>query len=66
MGAGSSIGNFTASVIYTADPCATKPLYSSSCSGYGAALAKQLSASSATDHRYYNTLIATTTVASYN
>jgi len=41
-GAGSSIGNFSASLIYTADPCNANPLYNASCSGYGAAMAKSL------------------------
>ena len=41
-GAGSSIGNFSASLIYTADPCVTNPLYNSSCSGYAVAFAKNM------------------------
>ena len=44
----SAIGNLRSSLIYTADPCAKDPLYSSSCTGYGAALAASLSKSSAT------------------
>ena len=47
-GAGSSIGNFSASLIYTVDPCNTNPLYNTSCSGYGAAFAKSLSPSTST------------------
>ena len=47
-GTGSSIGNFSASLIYTVDPCNTNPLYSTSCSGYGAAFAKSLSPSTST------------------
>ena len=47
-GTGSSIGNFSASLIYTVDPCNTNPLYSTSCSGYGAALSKSLSPSTST------------------
>ena len=42
MGEGSSIGNFNASIIYTPDPCASNPLYSASCKGYGAAFAKNM------------------------
>jgi hypothetical protein len=41
-GTGSSLGNFSASLIYTVDPCNTNPLYNASCSGYGAAFAKSL------------------------
>lgn len=41
-GTGSSLGNFSASLIYTVDPCNANPLYSTSCSGYGAAMAKSL------------------------
>jgi hypothetical protein len=41
-GAGSSIGNFSASLIYTADPCVTNPLYSTLCSGYAVAFAKNM------------------------
>ena len=41
-GTGSSIGNFSASLIYTADPCVTNPLYSTSCSGYAVAYAKNM------------------------
>lgn len=47
-GDGSSVGNFWSNIIYTADPCAKDPLYSSSCTGYGAAFAASLSKSSAT------------------
>lgn len=41
MGTGSSLGNFSANIMYTPDPCANNPLYSTSCSGYNAAFAKQ-------------------------
>lgn len=45
MGTGSAVGNFWASIIYTADPCANDPLYSTNCKGYAAAFAAKLSAS---------------------
>ena len=45
MGTGSSVGNFWTSIIYTADPCANNPLYSTDCKGYAAAFAAKLSAS---------------------
>lgn len=41
-GTGSSIGNFSASLIYTADPCVTNPLYNASCNGYAVAFAKNM------------------------
>jgi hypothetical protein len=41
-GTGSSIGNFSASLIYTADPCVSNPLYNSSCTGYATAYAKNM------------------------
>ena len=41
-GAGSSIGNFSASLIYTADPCVNNPLYNASCNGYAVAFAKNM------------------------
>ena len=41
-GTGSSIGNFSASLIYTADPCVSNPLYNASCSGYAVAFAKNM------------------------
>ena len=41
-GSGSSIGNFSASLIYTADPCVSNPLYNSSCDGYAVAFAKNM------------------------
>ena len=41
-GTGSSIGNFSASLIYTADPCVSNPLYNASCSGYAVAYAKNM------------------------
>ena len=41
-GTGSSIGNFSASLIYTADPCVSNPLYSTLCSGYAVAFAKNM------------------------
>ena len=45
MGTGSAVGNFWASIIYTADPCANDPLYSNNCKGYAAAFAAKLNAS---------------------
>lgn len=45
MGTGSTVGNFWSSIIYTADPCANNPLYSTDCKGYAAAFAAKLSAS---------------------
>ena len=41
-GTGSSIGNFSASLIYTADPCVSNPLHSTTCSGYSVAFAKNM------------------------
>jgi hypothetical protein len=41
-GTGSSIGNFSTSLIYTADPCVSNPLYNTSCSGYAVAYAKNM------------------------
>jgi len=41
-GTGSSIGNFSANLIYTADPCVSNPLYNTSCSGYAVAYAKNM------------------------
>lgn len=38
----SSAGNFKISLIYTPDPCSANPLYSTTCTGYGAAFAKSL------------------------
>jgi hypothetical protein len=35
-------GNFSAKLIYTADPCVTNPLYSTTCSGYAVAFAKNM------------------------
>ena len=43
MGTGSSVGNFWANMMYTADPCSKDPLYSSSCNGYAYALAAKYS-----------------------
>ena len=45
MGTGSSVGNFWTSIIYTADPCANNPLYSTDCKGYAAAFSAKLNAS---------------------
>ena len=45
MGTGSTVGNFWSSIIYTADPCANNPLYSTDCKGYAAAFAAKLNAS---------------------
>ena len=42
-GTESSVGNFWANIIYTADPCANDPLYNSNCKGYAAALANKYS-----------------------
>jgi hypothetical protein len=44
-GTGSSVSGAWANIIYTADPCVANPLSSPNCSGYGAAFAKQLTAS---------------------
>jgi len=41
-GTGSSIGNFSTSLIYTADPCVSNPLYNASCTGYAVAYAKNM------------------------
>jgi hypothetical protein len=41
----SSAGNFRASLIYTPDPCVADPLYSTTCTGYSAAYAKNMLAS---------------------
>ena len=41
-GTGSSIGNFSASLIYTSDPCVANPLYNASCTGYAVAYAKNM------------------------
>jgi hypothetical protein len=41
-GTGSSIEGAWATMIYTADPCSTNPLYSPDCKGYALAIAKQL------------------------
>ena len=41
-GSGSSISNFSASLIYTPDPCVSDPLYSTTCSGYAVAYAKNM------------------------
>ena len=45
-GTGSSIGNFSSSLIYTADPCVANPLHSTTCSGYSVAFAKNMLSSS--------------------
>ena len=44
-GTGSSIEGAWATMIYTADPCSTNPLYSPDCKGYAAAIVKQMSSS---------------------
>ena len=44
-GTGSSIEGAWATMIYTADPCASNPLYSPDCKGYASAISKQISAS---------------------
>lgn len=38
----SSAGNFSTQLIYTPDPCVSNPLYSTSCSGYAVAYAKNM------------------------
>ena len=48
-GADSSLGNFSANLMYTPDPCSNNPLYSTSCLGYNAAFAKQFIPSSTTN-----------------
>ena len=60
-GSGSSISGAWANIIYTADPCATNPLSSPNCSGYGAAFAKQLTASNTT-----STVSTTSTLMALN
>lgn len=45
-GTGGQIDGMWATLIYTADPCVTNPLYSPDCKGYALALAKQLAPSS--------------------
>ena len=47
-GVGSSIGNYSMSLIYTPDPCVKNPLYSPNCSGFAQAIAAKLSASNTT------------------
>ncbi len=42
------IGSMWSTAIYTVDPCVANPLYSPTCSGYGAAYAKLLSSTSTT------------------
>ena len=42
-GIGSSIGNYSMSLIYTPDPCVKNPLYSPDCSGFAQAMAAKLS-----------------------
>jgi hypothetical protein len=42
QGTGSSIGNFSASLMYTSDPCVANPLHSTTCSGYSVAFAKNM------------------------
>jgi hypothetical protein len=41
-GIGSSLGNFSSNLIYTADPCQGNPLYNASCTGYAVAFAKNM------------------------
>ena len=48
-GTGSSIEGAWATMIYTADPCVTNPLYSSTCKGYAYAMAKQAMAGANTN-----------------
>jgi len=47
-GTGSSVSGAWANIIYTADPCAVNPLSSPTCSGYGAAFAKNLASTTST------------------
>ena len=47
-GIGSSIGNYSMSLIYTPDPCAKDPLYSSQCSGFAQAMAAKLNPTTTT------------------
>jgi hypothetical protein len=47
-GTGSSVEGAWATLIYTADPCTSNPLYSSNCKGYALALAKQYAPASST------------------
>jgi len=47
-GIGSSIGNYSMSLIYTPDPCVKNPLYSPDCSGFAQAMAAKLSTSNTT------------------
>ena len=51
-GTGSSIGNFSSSLIYTADPCVSNPLHSTTCSGYSVAFAKNMLSSSTVASAY--------------
>ena len=55
-GTGSSVSGAWANIIYTADPCVANPLYSTSCSGYGAAFAKSLSPATSTTSLTQTTL----------
>jgi hypothetical protein len=47
-GVGSSIGNYSMSLIYTPDPCVKNPLYSPNCDGFAQAMAAKLSANNTT------------------
>ena len=49
-GVGSSIGNYSMSLIYTPDPCAKNPLYSPDCSGFAQAMAAKLSSTQSTSN----------------
>jgi hypothetical protein len=55
-GTGSSVSGAWANIIYTADPCVANPLYSTSCTGYGAAFAKSLSSATSTTSLAQTTL----------
>jgi hypothetical protein len=55
-GTGSSVSGAWANIIYTADPCTANPLYSTSCSGYGAAFAKSLASTTSTTSLTQTTL----------
>jgi hypothetical protein len=47
-GIGSSIGNYSMSLIYTPDPCIKNSLYSPNCDGFAQAMAAKLSANNTT------------------
>jgi hypothetical protein len=61
-GVGSSIGNYSMSLIYTPDPCVKNPLYSSDCSGFAQAMAAKLSASNTVSTPTIEPSVSSTTV----